>query len=159
MPFSGTGGGSPVRPRIILIEDNPSDVMLFREAFHLAELDLEIVEIPDGAAALAYITETQSGQKAPPPDLVILDINLPKHNGIEVLQRLRSYSELAELPVIAVSSSSSPADKAQIEALGIEVFFEKPSDLDNYWEFGKVVGSVLGAFAAERRSGQREGRT
>lgn len=135
---------------ILLIEDNPADVILVGEALKAHGVDRPIRVLPDGAAALAFIGLCSTGKQA--PALVILDLNLPKHDGFEVLATIRGEQVLAQTPVIVISSSRNPADQRAVLALGATCYFTKHSDLDDFLQLGKVVGELL-AVARLSRSG------
>src|SRR5437899_2409612 len=110
--------------RILLAEDNPGDVLLFREALKTCSAPCELVVADDGHKALTMLKDIGNGAIA---DLIILDVNLPKHGGDEVLQRIRSEPSLAGVPVIMLTSSASPLDKATARRLGASLYVEKSS--------------------------------
>jgi len=97
--------------------------------------------IDDGADALAMVR--QGGQFSPVLDLAILDLNLPKHSGMEVLEEMRSSQTFAKLPVIILSSSSSPPDRARSEEFGVRRYIVKPPDLEEYLRIGWDVKELL----------------
>jgi len=125
--------------RILLAEDNPGDVLLFQEAIKGRDLPCEVVVAEDGPRALAILS-TSAG---PTLDLIVLDVNLPKLNGDAVLRELRGRDSLAHIPVMMLTSSSSPASKASALALGAKLYIEKSSDLEELFEVGKVVEGIL----------------
>src|SRR5690242_19343776 len=112
------------KPRILLVEDNPGDVLLFRVALGEAGLECEIVEISDGASALDFV------QNPPPalPDLVVLDLNLPKASGKEILTRIRETQAFEHVPVVIWTSSRARIDQSQIEVLGVARYLVKPPE-------------------------------
>ncbi len=142
---------------ILLAEDNPGDVLLFREALNSRELACNVVVAPDGQKAMALLGGTTSGATgdgaggAPSewrPHLIVLDVNLPKHNGDTVLRHVRRQPWLTGVPVIMLTSSASPADRAAAIALGANLYLQKSSDLDELLEVGKIVEAVLARSAA-----------
>jgi two-component system, chemotaxis family, response regulator Rcp1 len=129
------------RARILLVEDNPADVDLLRRALAHAGLDCELTVIDDGADALALVR--QGGESAGGLDLAILDLNLPKHSGMEVLAEIRSSRVFANLPVIVLSSSSSLPDRARSEGFGVRKYIVKPPDLEEFYKIGHDVKELL----------------
>jgi len=127
--------------RILLAEDNPGDVLLFREAMKGRNLPCEILVAEDGYKAIAILKAAHSaGTRL---DLIVLDVNLPKHNGDDVLREVRSRDSLADIPVIMLTSSASPGDKAAATKLGANLYIQKSSDLEELLEVGKVVEGIL----------------
>jgi CheY-like chemotaxis protein len=125
-----------------LIEDNPGDVFLVREALreHGIVADLEVIE--DGEVAYSY-WDRYSDTVAPPcPDLVLLDINLPRRSGLEILERIRNTPPCANLNVVIVSSSMNRRDVEQAHRLGIQEYFRKPTHLEAFLQLGAIVQSV-----------------
>jgi two-component system, chemotaxis family, response regulator Rcp1 len=129
--------------RVLIVEDNPADVYLIKSALaeHSIAADIEIVS--DGERARTTVSEIQAGTR-PWPNLVLLDINLPKIDGLELLQRLAS----APCPIIVMSSSQSPSDRQQALDHGAACYFWKPTDLDGFLKLGEIVAGLL-----ERRMG------
>jgi len=128
---------------ILLAEDNPGDVLLFREALNSRELSCNVVVAPDGQKAIALLGEESAGAPAWRPHLIVLDVNLPKHNGDTVLRHVRRQPWLKGVPVIMLTSSASPVDRAAAIALGANLYLQKSSDLDELLEVGKIVEAVL----------------
>jgi CheY-like chemotaxis protein len=122
--------------RILLVEDNPGDVLLFREALRDRDLAFELVVAEDGEKAMNFL----AGGLA---DLIVLDVNLPKHSGQEVLRRIRTNPALAGVPVIVLTSSASPIDRAKALGAGADLYLQKSSDLDEILEIGKTVEDLL----------------
>ena len=94
------------KPRVLLVEDNPGDVDLLRLAFSNAALDCELTVLDDGGEALAFVRQDGKYAGVPIPDLAILDLNVPKNDGLEILAAMRANPKFAELPVAVLSSSS-----------------------------------------------------
>jgi CheY-like chemotaxis protein len=134
-----------LKTHILVVEDNPGDVDLLRRALQAAQLECELTVIEDGAEALALARETGKYANTAPPDLAILDWNLPKHGGNEILAALRANPNFAELPVLILSSSSSPRERAQMETCRIGRFVAKPLDLDEFLRIGLIVKEMLTA--------------
>jgi CheY-like chemotaxis protein len=131
-----------LKVRILLVEDNPADVGLLRLALKEAELDCDLTVLEDGAAALAFIRQAEAGN-ARPPDLALLDLNLPKNGGLEVLEAIRAKPALAGMPVAILTSSSSPRERARIEEFGVDRFITKPLDLDGFLGIGWILRDLL----------------
>jgi two-component system, chemotaxis family, response regulator Rcp1 len=127
---------------ILLAEDNPGDVLLFREALNSRQLPCNVVVAPDGQKAIALLGGTDELQTWR-PHLIVLDVNLPKHNGDAVLRHVRRQPWLQGVPVIMLTSSASPADRAVAIDLGANLYLQKSSDLDELLEVGKIVEAVL----------------
>jgi CheY-like chemotaxis protein len=125
---------------ILLAEDNPGDVLLFREALNHQGLRCNLVVAGDGQKAI-FLLDDEAGNWR--PDLIVLDVNLPKANGDVVLRHIRRQPWLNSVPVIILTSSSSPADRAAAMELGATLYLQKSSDLNELLDFGKVVETVL----------------
>jgi CheY-like chemotaxis protein len=126
---------------ILLAEDNPGDVLLFREALNSRGLSCNVVEAADGQKAIALLGDQAS--TAWRPDLIVLDVNLPKENGDVVLRHVRRQERLNDVPVIMLTSSASPADRAMAMGLGATLYLQKSSDLNELLDLGKIVEGVL----------------
>lgn len=128
--------------RVLLAEDNPADVLLVRSALQRKNVDCDLHVLCDGAEALDYIAAVEQGS-APLPALFLLDLNLPKHTGGEVLARLRQSPACSSVPVVIMTSSSSPRDQELVTQLGIACYFRKPTDLSQFMEIGDIVAALL----------------
>jgi len=129
---------------ILLAEDNPGDVLLFREALKSRDLACNVVVAADGQKAINLLSEPGATQsRAWRPHLIVLDVNLPKHNGDAVLRHVRGQPWLEGVPVIMLTSSASPDDRAKALDLGASLYLQKSSDLDELLEVGKVVEAYL----------------
>lgn len=129
------------QPVILLAEDNQADVYLVRKSLEEHGVAHELRTVNDGEDALRYIAEM--GSRFPCPELLLLDLNLPKANGSEILQQFRANAECADVPVIVLTSSDSPGDRDDMDRLGARAFFRKPSQLDAFLQLGKLVRQVL----------------
>jgi CheY-like chemotaxis protein len=128
--------------RILLAEDNPADVYLIRVALEEHGIDLPLEVVCDGREVLQII------ESEPRPDgvglsLIILDLNLPRHDGIEIMQRLLDTGRMAQIPVVVLTSSDSPRDKALAQSLGAARFLRKPSNLEQFLGLGAAFKEVL----------------
>jgi len=128
---------------ILLAEDNPGDVFLVRRALEKHGLKAGLVVMEDGQAAMKYLESIDSDPTTVCPDLFLLDMNLPRANGGQILERIRQSPRCEETPIIVVTSSDSPADRDLAKKLGAAHYFEKPSDLTGYMELGGIVRQLL----------------
>jgi two-component system, chemotaxis family, response regulator Rcp1 len=130
--------------RILLVEDNPGDVYLMRRTLEEACCDLDITVVRDGAEAVRYLLKDHAPAEdhdRPPPDLVLLDLNLPKLSGHDVLVAARKREDLRALPIVVVTSSSAPADIAASYACGANCYVTKPGELTSFQSAIRAVGS------------------
>jgi len=131
------------KAQILVIEDNPADVEILRYALDNAKVVCELIVIADGGEALAFFEQRGKLPSNGAPDLAILDLNLPRYDGIELLEAMRANRVFDTVPVADLSSSSSPRDRARIEAFGITRYITKPPDLEEYMRIGTVVKQIL----------------
>jgi len=129
----------PPKSHILVAEDNPADVYLIREALRENDVDCEVVIVKDGAEALKYVSRFDEDQTTECPELFILDLHLPKHDGEEILTLLRKSERCAKVPVIVMSSVDSPRHRALVGQHQFVRFFEKPRDLGKFMEIGTIV--------------------
>ena len=116
--------------RILLVEDNRADIELLRLAFDEANIAVRLDECQDGADAKALMIELSRRPREDLPELILLDLNLPRASGREVLAEARRHPELAHIPVVVLTSSAHPADRAACVALGITGYELKPRSLE-----------------------------
>lgn len=128
--------------RVVLAEDNVGDVVMVREALTHNSVDAEIVRYKDGEEMFQYIDDLDAG-KIPCPDLVLLDLNLPRQSGHAILARLRKSKVCRHVPVIIVTSSKAESDREETSRLGASEYFVKPIDLDEFMKLGAIVVEVL----------------
>lgn len=128
---------------ILVVEDNRGDVFLIRESIQAASLEAPLHVVHDGAKAIEFIEETERNPSAPCPAVVILDINLPKKTGRDVLARLRVSRRCADVPVLVVTSSDSERDREDMARLGVSGYFRKSSEYDDFMKLGVLVKSML----------------
>jgi two-component system, chemotaxis family, response regulator Rcp1 len=124
---------------VLLVEDSPGDVRLTREAFKDAKVHINLNVATDGAEAMAYLKREGDHAKAPRPDLILLDLNLPKKDGREVLAELKESPVLRSIPVVILSTSASEADIHGSYQQHANCYIAKPVDLEG---FLKVVKSI-----------------
>jgi CheY-like chemotaxis protein len=133
-----------MRFRILLVDDSKPDALLVREALKQDGLDFELQVLDDGEKAIAFMDDLDRDESCSIPHLVLLDLNLPKRSGDQVLERMRQSLRGAGTPVVIVTSSDSPQDKAQAARLGATRYFQKPSRLEDFMKLGPMVRELLG---------------
>jgi two-component system response regulator len=134
-----------------VIEDTPGDVELIRMALELAGVDCDLQVIDEGEGAMAYVQQPGMGASQPVPDLVVLDLNLPKHSGLEILEAIRGNQAYASVPVTVLSSSSSRRDRAKIEDFKVAMYITKPPDLEEFLKIGPTLKDLLESGKATAR--------
>jgi CheY-like chemotaxis protein len=119
---------------ILLVEDSPTDVMITREAFDYYKLLNPLHVAEDGVAAMEFLRREGRHRDAPRPGLVILDLNLPKKSGREVLQELKADPDLMNIPVVVLTTSKSEEDVAKTYGLHANCYITKPVDFTRFVE-------------------------
>jgi two-component system response regulator len=130
--------------RILVIEDNASDVFLLNRALKKQDFPFELVRLLNGGEALAFIRRQGAYAEAAIPDLILMDLNLAKYTGEDILREIRAVKHLAGVPVCVWSSSQSRRDQSVLKSLGVSQFITKPSGLDQFMEIGKNIKDLLG---------------
>jgi CheY-like chemotaxis protein len=131
------------RFNILLAEDNLGDVLLVQEALAAHSILHELFVVRDGGDALQFVGQMGKAGHAPCPDLLLLDLNLPKVDGPTILAEFRKNPACIQTPVVVISSSDASNDRDRISALGVAHYIRKPSDLEAYLELGSVVKGLL----------------
>jgi len=129
--------------RAVLVEDSLADVFLIREAIKQRGLLLEMEVLEDGEQAMSHFQGLERDAHLPRPDLALLDLNLPRRGGHEVLAWLRSNCLFRDTPVIVVTSSDAKADRALAERLGATGYFRKSFNFDEFLQLGYVIEEAL----------------
>jgi two-component system, chemotaxis family, response regulator Rcp1 len=124
---------------ILLVEDNPGDVELTLKALHDGKLRNTITVVTDGEEAMAYLRGGQGHERATRPDLVLLDLNLPKMDGREVLQAIKDDPALREIPVVVLTSSAAERDILESYRLQANCYITKPVDLDQFFDVVRAL--------------------
>jgi chemotaxis family two-component system response regulator Rcp1 len=129
--------------RIWIAEDNPADVYLIEEALrrHQFAYDLEIADNGEDMLKMIAVIDQDPSQNC--PDLFLVDLNLPRRPGDEVLARIRQSSRCSQVPVIVITSSDSPQDRGRARDLGASFYFRKPADLERFMAIGGIVRGFL----------------
>lgn len=124
---------------ILLAEDNEADARLVRYGLAETGRKLDVHVVLDGEQALCFLRQEGAYRTAPPPDLVLLDLNMPRKTGLEVLSELRATTRLRHTPVVVLTSSRAPADIEAAYEHGANAFMQKPSNLDDMLDQMKAV--------------------
>lgn len=125
--------------QILLVEDNEGDVRLIKEAFNESNIEKTFCVAKDGEEALNYLFKRGNYAGCEKPDIIFLDINLPKKNGFEVLEKIKNDPDLKRIPVIMLSSSSSEDHISKSYELSANCYVTKPVDFDEYTEIVKTI--------------------
>ncbi len=139
---SGAAAALGSQPTIILVEDNPADVLLFREALASNAVDPRLYIARDGDEGIRLLDKIDSAG-IPCPDLIVLDLNLPRRSGFEVLSRVRSSRRCGETPVVILSSSAAATDRDRAARLGASSYIRKPSTLSEFLSIGARLKEIL----------------
>lgn len=129
----------PAPIEVLLVEDNPGDVRLTREAFKDARLFINLRVASDGVEAMAVLNREGDYATAARPDLILLDLNLPKKDGRQVLEEIKSSESLRRIPVVILTTSASEADILRTYELHANCYITKPVSLDGFLEVVKGI--------------------
>jgi len=124
---------------ILLVDDSPADVDLTREALRDARMLNRMFVVGDGVEALAFLRREGTHADAPRPDLILLDLNMPRMNGREVLAEIKSDPKLRRIPVVILTTSQAETDILQTYDLHANCFVTKPVELDQFVEVAKSI--------------------
>ena len=134
--------------RILLVEDNPGDVMLTKKAFKSARMNNEILVAEDGETGLAMLNDMVKQEGCPLPDIILMDLNLPGKSGVELLQDIKTSPHFRHIPVIVLTSSKAETDVVKtydlhangyvVKPVNLEKFMEVVSSLEKFW-FSVVI--------------------
>ena len=135
---------TPRNFQVLLAEDNEGDVFLVQEALRSHGIQFEMHLASDGSEVMGLIGEPDENHATPLcPDVFLLDLNLPKVDGHDILKEFREHPGCSQVPVIVITSSDSPKDRERARSLGATTYFRKPSDLAEYMALGSIVRQVL----------------
>lgn len=124
---------------LLLVEDNPADIRLTQEALRDAPVPVQLNIATDGVEALDFLRRRGKFQNAPRPGLILLDLNLPRKNGPEVLSEIKTDPDLKRIPVLVMTTSKDPSDVEKAYSLNANCYITKPIKLD---DFMQVVDSI-----------------
>jgi CheY-like chemotaxis protein len=127
---------------VLIIDDNSSDVFFIRKAFRSHGGTPEFFVASDGAEAILMVGRIEVND-VPCPELIVLDLSMPRKNGFEVLSRIRQSAHCGKTPVVMLSSSTSPKDREHAMRLGANLYFTKPASLTEFLELGKHLVAFL----------------
>ncbi|MFF1720716.1 response regulator [Streptomyces sviceus] len=125
-----TPAASPIN--VLLVEDDPGDELMTREAFEDNKIGNTLHVVRDGEEALDFLYRRGDHTDAPEPDLILLDLNLPKYDGRQVLEKIKSDPELAHIPVVVLTTSAAEEDILRSYKLHANAYVTKPVDLDQF---------------------------
>lgn len=126
---------------ILLVEDNPDDIALMLHALNDNRIANPVVVAEDGEQALQTLFGTNEQAESGAPALILLDLNLPKRNGLEVLRELRNHPNTRLVPVVILTSSLEPSDRLNAYQAGANSYLRKPVDFDEFVHVAQQVGS------------------
>ena len=129
----------PAVIQVLLVEDNPGDADLIRETLESDRLQLNLTVVNDGPAALAFLAREAPYTTAPRPDLVLLDLNLPKLDGAEVLAAMKARDDVRHIPVVVLTSSDAERDIVQSYRLGASCYLTKPLDFSAFRDIVRAI--------------------
>jgi CheY-like chemotaxis protein len=142
--------GAPIE--VLLVEDSPGDVRLTQEAFRDANMSIHLHVAGDGVEAMAFLRRVGVHAKAPRPDLILLDLNLPKMDGREVLAHIKDDEDLKTIPTVILTTSEAEGDIVKSYQLRANCYLSKPVQLD---EFESLVKSINDFWLTEVQLPQR----
>lgn len=125
--------------KILLVEDNPGDVRLAREGLKEADISHRLWDVPDGDRALAFLRREGAYRDVPRPELILLDINLPRMDGHELLREIKRDADLRDIPVVVLTISKADQDILRAYDLHANCYVAKPVDLDRFIEVIKGI--------------------
>ena len=126
---------------ILLVEDNPDDVQLTRRALLKNSISNQLEVVPDGVEAMNYLLKAASGDNSSPlPTIILLDLKLPRMDGLEVLKQIRAHERLKRLPVVILTSSKEEQDILKSYDLGANSYIRKPVDFEQFNEAVRQLG-------------------
>ena len=132
--------GTDAKPmEVLLVEDSAGDVRLTREALKDAKVHVHLQVVPDGIEAMAFLKHQGQHVQAPRPDLILLDLNLPKKDGRQVLEEIKQSPSLKSIPVVILTTSASEADILRSYMLHANCYITKPVDLNGFLDVVKSI--------------------
>jgi chemotaxis family two-component system response regulator Rcp1 len=137
--MNDVGGDDMATINVLMVEDSPGDVRLTQEAFREANLDIRVHVATDGVEAMAFLRHEGPNAKSPRPDLILLDLNLPKMDGREVLAQIKNDDDLKTIPTVILTTSDAEGDIVRSYQLQANCYLSKPVELE---AFETIVKSI-----------------
>ena len=128
---------------VLLVEDDPGDILMTREAFQQHKIQNKLHVVTDGEQALQFLRQTGEYAKAPRPGLVLLDLNLPRRSGHEVLAELKEDPELRVIPVVILTTSQAEEDILRSYSLHANAYVSKPVDFERFMDVIRQIDSFF----------------
>jgi CheY-like chemotaxis protein len=128
---------------VLLVEDDPGDVLMTREAFEERHVSDRLHVVGDGLLAMQFLRRTDEFTGAPRPGLILLDLNLPRRNGLEVLAELKADGDLSSIPVVVLTSSQSEQDIVRSYSLHANAFVSKPLEFEKFLDAVREIDSFF----------------
>jgi two-component system, chemotaxis family, response regulator Rcp1 len=120
--------------QILLIEDNLGDIRLTQEAFKESQLPIVLSVVTDGVAGMNFLRRNPPYEEAPTPDLILLDLNLPKKDGRELLKDVKTDDNLRSIPIVILTTSTAEQDILRSYSLHVNSYINKPVDFDKFFD-------------------------
>jgi chemotaxis family two-component system response regulator Rcp1 len=134
-----TNGGNDKPIQVLLVEDSPGDVRLTMEAFQQTNPSIRLHVANDGVEAMAFLRQEQGKEDAPRPDLILLDLNMPKMDGRQVLARIKEDEDLKTIPTVILTTSEAEGDVTRSYELNANCYLNKPVELDAFENMVKSI--------------------
>ena len=150
-----TKQGAPIE--VLLAEDDPGDVLMTREAFEEHKVRNNLRVVSDGADALAFVRREGQFVNAPRPDLILLDLNLPKRDGREVLSEIKNDLELREIPIVVLTTSAAESDILCSYRLHANAYVTKPVDFERFVSVVRQIDEFFVSLVKLPPRGRRAG--
>jgi len=143
------------KPEILMVDDNPADIDLTSEVLAQSEGHFHVNAVNDGVEAISFLHRQGKYAKAPVPDLVVLDLNLPRKDGCEVLSNIKADPVLAKIPVVIFTTSEARSDIARSYKLGANCYLRKPGNLPEFVAAVQSMATFWLGFASLPQRGKR----
>jgi two-component system, chemotaxis family, response regulator Rcp1 len=148
-------GRTTFAPQVLLVEDSPGDVRLTREALKDANASVTLHVASDGIDGLAFLRREEPHTGAPRPDLIVLDLNLPRMDGRELLEIIKADADLKAIPTIVLTASDADADIDRCHELKANCYLCKPQQLDAFWDLVQSINTFWLGYARLPQQEQR----
>lgn len=140
MPDDRSGDSSQL---LLIVEDNRADIFLIKRAIQAYAIRVQVHVCMDGEEALRYIERAEADPAVACPDLLLLDLNLPKKSGSEVLEHVKKAPRWSAIPVIIITSSDAAEDRRKTAELGVTLYFRKPASYPEFLRIGEILREYL----------------